>query len=60
MLPFLRSSSAAVVQLGAPVLAALGGIAWLGEPTTMRLVLPALAVLGGIALVTLPRRAGNR
>ncbi len=60
VLPFLRSSSAAVVQLGAPVLAALGGIAWLGEPTTMRLVLPALAVLGGIALVTLPRRAGNR
>jgi len=60
VLPFLRSTSAAVVQLGAPVLAALGGIAWLGEPATIRFVLPALAVLGGIALVTLPRRAGSR
>jgi len=60
VLPFLRSSSAAVVQLGAPVLAALGGMAWLGEPATIRFALAALAVLGGIALVTVPRRAGGR
>lgn len=60
VLPFLRSSSAAVVQLGAPVLAALGGMAWLGEPATMRFLLAALAVLGGIALVTVPRREGGR
>ncbi len=58
VLPALRSTSAAVVQLGAPVLAALGGIAWLGEPLTIRFVLPALAVIGGIALVTVPRRTG--
>lgn len=60
VLPSLRSTTAAVVQLGAPVLAALGGIVWLGEPATLRLVLPALAVLGGIALVTLARRTGSR
>lgn len=60
VLPSLRSTSAAVVQLGAPVLAALGGIAWLGEPMTIRFVLPALAVLGGIALVTVsPRTNGG-
>lgn len=59
VLPSLRSTSAAVVQLGAPVLAALGGIAWLGEPMTIRFVLPALAVLGGIALVTVSRRPNS-
>jgi len=60
VLPSLRSTSAAVVQLGAPVLAGIGGIAWLGEPATIRFVLPALAVLGGIALVTVAPRAGGR
>ena len=52
VLPALRSTSAAVVQLGVPVLTALGGIIWLGEPLTVRFVLAATAVLGGIALVT--------
>jgi drug/metabolite transporter (DMT)-like permease len=53
VLPALRASSAAIVQLGVPVLAAVGGIVWLGEPLAPRLVLAAAAVLGGIALVTL-------
>jgi drug/metabolite transporter (DMT)-like permease len=56
VLPALRSTSAAVVQLSVPVLAALGGIVWLAEPLTLRFVLAAIAVLGGIALVTLPKR----
>jgi len=34
-----------------PVLAALGGIAWLAEPLTPRLAWASAAVLGGIALV---------
>lgn len=54
-LPALRATSAAIVQLSVPVLAAVGGIFWLGEPLTLRFVLAAVAVLGGIALVTLVR-----
>lgn len=56
-LPALKAAHAATVQLSVPVLAALGGIALLGEPLTFRLVLASLAVLGGIALVILERRA---
>ena len=50
-LPALKATNAAIVQLGVPVIAAAGGIAFLGEPLTLRLVLASLAVLGGIALV---------
>jgi drug/metabolite transporter (DMT)-like permease len=39
-----------------PVLAALGGIVFLGEALTFRLVLASAAILGGIALVILKRR----
>src|SRR5205085_197965 len=47
----LRASSAASVQLSVPVIAALGGVAFLGETVTARLLIAALAILGGIALV---------
>ena len=50
-LPGLRSTSAATVQLSVPVLAALGGIVFLGESASLRLLLASVAVLGGIALV---------
>ncbi len=50
-LPHLKSTTAATVQLAVPVLAALGGVVWLGEPLTVRLLLASLAILGGIALV---------
>ena len=52
----LASTTAATVQLSVPVLAALGGIAWLGEPMTARLAVSAVAILGGIALVIAARR----
>jgi drug/metabolite transporter (DMT)-like permease len=39
------------------VLAAIGGILFLGEPLTLRFVLASIAVLGGILLVILERRA---
>jgi drug/metabolite transporter (DMT)-like permease len=56
-LPALQSTTAAVVQLCVPVIATLGGAAFLGEPVTLRVVLAAGAILGGIALVVLgPRR----
>lgn len=47
----LRATSAATVQLSVPVLAAAGGVVWLGESVTLRLVLASIAILGGIALV---------
>ena len=50
-LPKLPSTVAATVQLSVPVLAALGGIVFLGETASLRLLLASVAVLGGIALV---------
>jgi drug/metabolite transporter (DMT)-like permease len=50
-LPGLTATTAATVQLSAPVIAASGGILLLGEAMTIRFVVSAVAVLGGIALV---------
>ena len=47
----LRAAAAAGIQLSVPVLAALGGVALLGEAFTLRMVLASAAILGGIALV---------
>jgi drug/metabolite transporter (DMT)-like permease len=52
-LPGLKAASAATVQLSVPVLAATGGILFLGESITLRFLLASIAVLGGIALVVL-------
>jgi drug/metabolite transporter (DMT)-like permease len=51
VLPRLKSTTAATVQLCVPVLTAFGGVALLGEPITLRLLLASVATLGGIALV---------
>jgi drug/metabolite transporter (DMT)-like permease len=56
VLPALKSTTAATVQLSVPVLAAAGGILFLGESMTLRFVLASVAVLGGIALVAIVRR----
>ncbi len=50
VLPSLRATSAATVQLSVPVLAAFGGVVLLGEAVTLRLALASVATLGGIAL----------
>lgn len=52
-LPALRATTAATVQLGVPVLAALGGVLLMGEALTPRLLAASAAILGGIALVVL-------
>jgi drug/metabolite transporter (DMT)-like permease len=52
----LKATNAAAVQLSAPVIAAAGGILFLGEHLTLRLVIASAAILGGIALVVLDRR----
>ncbi|MDE2344887.1 MAG: DMT family transporter [Gammaproteobacteria bacterium] len=56
VLPALKATSAATVQLSVPVIAALGGVLLLGEHITMRLVWTSVAILGGIALVILEKR----
>jgi drug/metabolite transporter (DMT)-like permease len=57
VLPALKATSAATVQLSVPVIAALGGVVFLGEPITLRLALASAAILGGIALVVLEKRS---
>jgi drug/metabolite transporter (DMT)-like permease len=56
-LPGLTATRAALVQLSVPPLAALGGVAFLGEEVSLRLALSAAAILGGIALAMATRRA---
>jgi len=58
-LPALKATQAATVQLSVPVIAAAGGILFLGEPITLRLTLASTAILGGIALVILEKRQAN-
>ncbi len=57
VLPLLRATQAATVQLSVPVIAAVGGVVLLGEVLTLRLVLASVAILGGIALVVIQRGA---
>jgi drug/metabolite transporter (DMT)-like permease len=52
----LHPASSASVQLSVPVLTALGGVALLSEPVTLRLALCSLAILGGIAWVIAGQR----
>ena len=47
----LAAATAASVQLSVPVIAALGGVAFLGEALSWRLAGCSVAILGGIALV---------
>ena len=56
VLPALRATTAATVQLSVPVLAALGGLALVGEPVTVRLALASAVTLGGIAVVVRARQ----
>lgn len=58
-LPALKATNAATVQLSVPVIAALGGIVFLGEPVTLRLALASVAILGGIALVIMEKKQAN-
>ncbi|WP_238322226.1 DMT family transporter [Vibrio mexicanus] len=53
----LSATQASVVQLSVPVIAALGGVVFVAEPLTLRLMLACLLVLGGIGIVLKARRA---
>ncbi len=56
VLPSIRATTAATVQLSVPAIAALGAVLLLREPITARLALSAAAVLGGVAWYTLAKR----
>jgi drug/metabolite transporter (DMT)-like permease len=62
VVPLLKSTQAATVQLSVPVIAALGGIIFLGETMNLRLALASAAVVGGIALLLLvkPKPSAQR
>jgi len=51
----LPASRAATVQLSVPVIAAIGGVIFISEQLSLRLVVASIATLGGIALVLLQR-----
>jgi drug/metabolite transporter (DMT)-like permease len=57
VLPQIKATSAAVVQLSAPVLVATGGILFLSEPISLRYIIASIAVLGGIFLVIIERKS---
>ena len=57
VLPALKATHAATVQLSVPVIAAVGGVVLLGEPLSLRLGLASVAILAGIALVIVKMKA---
>jgi drug/metabolite transporter (DMT)-like permease len=57
-LPGLKATTAATVQLSVPVLATVGGILFLSESITLRLLLASLLILGGIGLVIVEQPYG--
>lgn len=59
VVPALKATSAATVQLSVPLIAAAGGVWLLGEPLDWRLLVACAAVLLGIALVIHPKRAAT-
>jgi drug/metabolite transporter (DMT)-like permease len=53
----LTATRAATVQLSVPVIAAVGGVLFLAEPVTFRLVMASVATLGGVGIVLAQRTA---
>lgn len=56
VLPGLAATTAAMVQLSVPILAAFGGFVLLGEDVSVRLFVASIAVLGGIAAFVIYQR----
>lgn len=58
-LPGLAPSIAATVQLTVPAIAAAGGIVFLGETATLRVLLAGALILGGVAVAIQARRRAS-
>ncbi|MGX5914442.1 DMT family transporter [Aliidiomarina sp. Khilg15.8] len=57
VLPRLSITTAAVSQLSVPVVAAVGGVLFVGELVSLRLLIASALVLGGIMLAVAARRS---
>ncbi len=55
VLPMLTRTRSAIVQLTVPAIAAAGGVALIGEPLTVRLLIASAAILGGVAFALVTR-----
>jgi drug/metabolite transporter (DMT)-like permease len=55
VLPSLPATSAAMLQLSVPILAAFGGVMFVGESFTARLAYAAMSILGGVGIFILNR-----
>ena len=55
-LPLISRSTGAIVQLTVPVIAATGGIVFLGEVLTWRLGIASALILGGVAVAIIARK----
>jgi drug/metabolite transporter (DMT)-like permease len=55
----LSATRAALVQLSVPIIAAAGGVAFLAEEVTVRLVIASVVILGSIALGVTARRSSR-
>jgi drug/metabolite transporter (DMT)-like permease len=60
VLPDLSASTAAIIQLTVPVVAAVLGVLFLTEVPSLRLVLNSALVLGGVALAMVPRKSTHQ
>jgi drug/metabolite transporter (DMT)-like permease len=58
-LPGLKATHAATIQLSVPVIAAVGGVVFLGEKITVQLFLSSAGILGGIALVIMSKQQSD-
>jgi drug/metabolite transporter (DMT)-like permease len=56
----LTATRAATVQLSVPVIAAFGGVVFLSEEISLRLLLSAVAILGGVGLAVSSHMAGAK
>jgi drug/metabolite transporter (DMT)-like permease len=59
-LPRISTTQAAIVQLQVPVLAAFGGVIFLSEMLTLRLVIASSLILGGVATAVLKGAVGGK
>jgi len=57
VMPKLARTSAGVVQLTVPAIAASGGILFLGEQLSLRFVLASMLILAGVALATIFKKS---
>jgi drug/metabolite transporter (DMT)-like permease len=59
VLKFHTATRAAILQLSVPALAGIGGVIFLAETVSLRLVSATVLILGGIALAILGRKYGK-